>query len=339
MLLTAPSARIAFESSPMEILKPAHTELRVSRICMGTMTFGSQAGLSESQRIVDRCLDAGINFFDTANVYNQGKSEEIVGKVLGSRRSDIVLASKAFGVMGDPAEYSGLSRAAIRKAIEASLRRLGTDYLDIYYLHQPDRDTPIEETLAAMDELRKEGKIRYWATSNYSAWQICEMHWICEKEGYQKPRFAQPMYNLVARGIEQEYLALTQRMEITNVCYNPLAGGMLTGKQKVNSEPLPGTRFDGNQMYLKRYWHAEYFEAVEKLGEVAREAGLTPVQLALRWILQQPGAHCVILGASSLEQLEENLRAMETPALSSEQLEACDLVWQRLHGPTPIYNR
>ena len=193
---------------------------------MGTMTFGSQADRGESRRIVDRCLDAGINFFDTANVYNQGKSEQLLGEALGSRRKDVILASKVRGVMKVPTEHSGLSREAIRCALEASLERLQTDYLDIYYLHLPDYDTPIEESLAAIDELKREGKIRYPATSNYSAWQMCEMFTICEREGYAKPRIAQPMYNLAARGIEQEYIAFTKNYGISNIVYNPLAGGL-----------------------------------------------------------------------------------------------------------------
>lgn len=306
---------------------------------MGTMTFGSQADLEESRRITDRCFDAGINFFDTANVYNQGGSERIVGQVLGSRRKDVILASKARGAMGNPVEYSGLSREAVRKAVEASLQRLNTDYLDIYYLHQPDYDTPIEETLEVMEELRREGKIRYPATSNYSAWQLCEIHGICEKNGYAKPWIAQPMYNLTARGIEQEYLAYTNRAAITNVCYNPLAGGMLTGKQKKEVAPLPGTRFDGNDMYLKRYWHDPFFSAVDEFQAIAAKAGLSLVQLALAWILRQEQAHCIILGASRLDQLEENLKALETSPLNESQMEACDSVWRKLKGPTPVYNR
>ena len=319
--------------------KLAHTDLEVSRVCMGTMTFGSQADLDESTRIVDRSLDAGVNFFDTANVYNQGRSEEMLGRILGARRKDVVLASKVRGAMGNPTEYCGLSREAIRRGIEGSLRRLNTDYLDIYYLHQPDYDTPIEDTLDVMEELRREGKIRYPATSNYSAWQLCEMHMICNKRGYEKPWIAQPMYNLVARGIEQEYLAFTEKVGISNVCYNPLGGGLLTGKHKKGQAPMPGTRFDGNQMYLKRYWHDPYFEAVSEFEQIAKEGGISMVQLALAWLLQQKQAHCIILGASRLDQLEQNLAALETDALSPEQLAACDQVWRKLRGPTPFYNR
>lgn len=323
----------------MDKQKIAHTGLEVSRVCMGTMTFGSQADLDESARIVDRCLDAGVNFFDTANIYNQGLSEEMLGRILGARRKDIVLASKVRGAMGKPPQYVGLSREAIRKGVEASLRRLNTDYLDIYYLHQPDYDTPIEDTLDAMEELRREGKIRYPATSNYSAWQLCEMHGICEKRGYEKPWIAQPMYNLSARGIEQEYLPFTDKVGISNVCYNPLGGGLLTGKHRKGEAPLPGTRFDGNEMYLKRYWHDPYFEAVSEWEEIAKEGGISMVQLAFAWLLRQKQAHCIIVGASRLDQLEQNLAALETEALTPEQLAACDRVWRKLRGPTPFYNR
>jgi aryl-alcohol dehydrogenase-like predicted oxidoreductase len=316
-----------------------HTTLQVSKLCMGTMTFGSQVDEAEAQGIVDCCLDAGINFFDTANVYHQGRSEEILGKCLGAKRPGIVLASKARGVMGDPPRYSGLSRKAIRAAIEETLQRLRTDYLDIYYLHQPDYDTPIEETLDALHELYKEGKIRYPGTSNYSAWQICELLWSSRSKDTVPPWISQPMYNLLARGIEQEYLPFTRRFEVSCVCYNPLAGGMLTGKHDLSRGPLPGTRFDANENYQRRYWHPEYFQAVEALKKIAAKCGKSLPQLALSWIVQQPGVNSVILGASSLKQLQENLAAADGPPLESELLEECDQVWQTLRGPTPVYNR
>ena len=323
----------------MERQRLAHTDLEVTRACMGTMTFGSQADREESRRIVDRCLDVGINFFDTANVYNEGKSEQLLGEALGSRRKDVILASKAQGVMKVPTEHSGLSRDAMRCAIEASLDRLRTDYLDIYYLHMPDYNTPIEESLAALDELQREGKIRYPATSNYSAWQMCEMFAICESEGYAKPWIAQPMYNLAARGIEQEYIAFTESYGISNVVYNPLAGGFLTGKHKKGEAPLANTRFDGNQMYLDRFWHDAYFDAVTEVKSIAEDGDMAPLDLAFGWLLAQEQAHCILLGASSVDQLEQNLEALEAPPLTNEQLAACDLVWQGLRGPTPNYNR
>jgi len=323
----------------MERRTLAGTDLNVSRVCMGTMTFGSQVDEAGSRKIVDRCLDAGINFFDTANSYNKGLSEETVGKVLNGRRRQVILASKVFNKMGDEPDDSGLSRSAIYKQIDASLRRLNTDYLDIYYLHQPDYKTPLEETLDAMQNLVKQGKIRYTASSNYSAWQMCHMLWICDKNHWRPPLISQPMYNLLARGIEQEYFSFTRQFGISSIVYNPLAGGLLTGKQRRDSGPIAGTRFDKNQMYLNRYWHEANFEAVDELGKIAEGAGRSLVQLSLTWVLQQPGVDCVLLGASRMEQLEENLKAVEGKPLDKPVLEACDRVWDNLRGITPKYNR
>jgi len=321
----------------MEFRRLPGTDLNVSRLCMGTMTFGAQADLAESQRMVDCCLEEDVNFFDTANIYHQGASEEVLGKALGARRKDVVVASKVRGAMGD--EYSGLSRSAVRRAIEDSLRRLNTDYLDIYYLHQPDYDTPIEETLDVLEELRREGKIRYAGTSNYAAWQICEILWICQKKGYPPPMITQPMYNLLARGIEQEYLPFIKRFGLCSICYNPLAGGLLTGKQKRSQGPLPGTRFDGNEMYLNRYWRDQYFDAVEALQQTAEKCGRSLLEMAFAWLMHREGVDGILLGASRMEQLEENLRAARQPPLEPWVLEECDQVWQRLRGVTPVYNR
>jgi len=323
----------------MEYRILSKTDLRVSRLSFGTMTFGSQTDEGTALRIVDRCLDAGINFFDTANIYNKGLAESIVGKALKGRRSNAVLATKVRGKMGDGPNESGLSRAAIHKAIDASLRRLQTDYVDIYYLHQPDYDVPIEETLAAMDEIVRAGKVRYPAVSNYAAWQVCEILGIAEKSGFRPPYISQPMYNLLVRGIEEEYLPFCKRFGVALVPYNPLAGGLLTGKHARERGPLSGTRFDGNKLYLDRYWHDDYFAAVEELKSIAREAGKTLVELALQWLLTQPHVDSIILGASRLEQLDENLEACEGGRLNEAVLARCEAVWKRLRGITPKYNR
>jgi aryl-alcohol dehydrogenase-like predicted oxidoreductase len=315
------------------------TELRVSRLSFGTMTFGAQTDPVGAQRMVDCCLDAGINFFDTANIYNRGAAETILGKVLKGRRDKVVLASKVRGKMGNAPDDEGLSRAAISKAIDASLKRLGTDYLDLYYLHQPDYAVPIEETLDAMQGLVRAGQVRFPAVSNYAAWQVCETLWICEKRGYQPYFISQPMYNLLARGIEEEYLPFCQRFGVAVVPYNPLAGGLLTGKHSRGSGPVPGTRFDGNRMYQARYWHDDDFAAVEELRAIARGAGKTLVELALQWLLAQPLVDSIILGASRVEQLEENLKAAEGTRLEESILSRCDTVWKRLRGITPKYNR
>jgi aryl-alcohol dehydrogenase-like predicted oxidoreductase len=198
---------------------------------------------------------------------------------------------------------------------------------------------PIEETLAAMDELVKAGKVRYPAISNYAAWQVAEIHCISQKNGYQPPFVSQPMYNLLARAIEDEYLPFCERYGVAVIPYNPLAGGLLTGKHSKERKPIAGSRFDGNKMYLDRYWHDDDFAAVEELETVARDAGKTLVELALQWVLSQGQVESVILGASKLEQLGQNLKACEGPKLSSDVLERCDAVWNHLRGVTPKYNR
>jgi len=316
-----------------------HTDLEVSRLSFGTMTFGSQTGKADAVRMVHHCLDAGINFFDTANIYNKGQAEIILGKALAGRRDKVILATKVRGKMGEGPDDSGLSRAAVHKQLDASLVRLQTDCVDVYYLHQPDYAVPIEETLAALDEAVRAGKVRYPAVSNYAAWQVCEIHWICAKNGFQPPYISQPMYNLLARGIEDEYLPFCKRFGVAVVPYNPLAGGLLTGKQSRERGPISGTRFDGNQLYLDRYWHDDCFAAVEELAGIARDAGKSLVELSFQWLLSQPQVDSIILGASRLEQLEENLRACEGGRLDESVVARCDAVWKRLRGITPKYNR
>ncbi len=323
----------------MEYRKLPHVELKVSRLCLGTMTFGSQTNEAEARRMVARALDAGINFFDTANVYNHGVAEELLGKALADRRGEAILATKVRGKMGEAADESGLSRAAIRKAIDASLKRLGTDYVDLYYLHQPDDGTPVEETLAAMDELVRAGKVRFPAVSNYAAWQVAEIHCLCRAQCFQPPHVSQPMYNLLARGIEDEYIPFCKRFGVAIVPYNPLAGGLLTGKYARTRDPSAGGRFFNNRMYLDRYWHEDCFTAVEALEAAAREGDKTLVELSFEWLLAQPHVDSIILGASRFEQLEENLRACEGDPLDEKLIALCDAVWKLLRGITPKYNR
>jgi aryl-alcohol dehydrogenase-like predicted oxidoreductase len=323
----------------MEYRLLPHTDLKVSRLSFGTMPFGSQANQVTSTRMVDQCLGAGINFFDTANMYNKGLAETILGNALRGRRDRVLLATKVRNKMGEAPDDVGLSRAAMEKAIEASLRRLQTDYVDLYYLHWPDYDTPIEETLAAMDALVRAGKVRYPAVSNYAAWQVAEIHCLCNRNGYRPPYVSQPMYNLLARGIEEEYIPFCKKFEVAVVPYNPLAGGLLTGKHSPQAGPIEGTRFDKNDLYLRRYWHDDYFAAVQELGTIARQAGKTLVELSLQWLLSQPVVDSVILGASRPEQLAENLEACEGGQLDKPTLDRCDSVWKRLRGITPKYNR
>jgi len=322
----------------MEYRLLSTTDLKVSRLAFGTLTFGSSMGESTAARAVDRCLAEGINFFDTANVYNQGHAERMLGKALAGKRQNAIVATKVGFKTGVASEEAGLSRATLCRALDASLARLGTDYVDLYYLHLPDYEAPIEETLAALEEAVAAGKVRYTAVSNYAAWQVCEILWLAEKHGFRPPRVSQPMYNVLTRAIEEEYLAFCRRFNIAVVPYNPLAGGLLTGKQSRQRGPIPGTRFDANKLYLDRYWHDDYFAAVEELAAIAREARMTSVELAFQWLLAQPHVDSIILGASRLEQLEENLQACRGP-LDGALLARCDAVWKRLRGITPKYNR
>src|SRR5580700_7171913 len=325
--------------SSMETRTLQHTDLTVSRAAFGTMPFGTQADEAHCRKMVDFCMDHGINFFDTADVYNNGAAETVLGNVLKGRRDRVVLASKTGFPTSVAPDRTRLSRAEILRSIDESLTRLQTDYVDLYYLHVPDWKVPLEESLEAMDRLVRAGKVRQPACSNYAGWQVVQMLWISEKNGYRPPYVSQPMYNLLARGIEQEYLAMCRQFGVSTIVYNPLAGGLLTGKHP-RQEPIAGTRFDKNQLYLDRYWHRGYFDAVEELRAAAEREGRSLTDVALNWLLHHTAADCIILGASKLEQLEQNLAAFENGGpLSAELLAVCERVWQNLRGITPKYNR
>jgi aryl-alcohol dehydrogenase-like predicted oxidoreductase len=318
--------------------KLKHTDLEVSRFCFGTMTLGKPLDQTGTNEVIGRCLDAGINFFDTANMYNAGVAETLLGEALKGQRDKVVLASKVFYKMGDAPDQHGLSRQAILRAIDESLRRLQTNYLDIYYLHAPDHTVPIEESLETTDSLVRQGKVRYVASSNYAGWEVVEMLWLAKDRGWTAPYISQPMYNLLARGIEQEYLPMCGQFGISTVVYNPLAGGLLTGKHK-QEVFTAGTRFDSNKLYQDRYWHTEDFHAVERLRAIARLAGRSLISLSLNWLQHHTPADVIILGASSPAQLNQNLADAAEGPLPEEIVKACDQVWQDLRGPLPVYNR
>jgi len=302
------------------------------------MTFGDQVDQKEAKKMVDRALEAGINFFDTADQYSSGTSEEFLGNALEGKRDEVVVTTKVYNPMGTGPNDRGLSRKHIFDAIEDSLRRLNMDYVDLYQLHQPDYSTPIEESLSAMDKLIGDGKARYIGVSNYAAWQICEALNIQNRRNFDSLVSMQAMYNLLARGIEQELVPFIRKSGLGLMVYNPLSGGLLTGKHTKGEKPKKGTRFDLEEMYRDRYWHPLLFEAADQLSQVAEKAGLTMIELSLRWLLAQPEVTTVILGASSVDQLDENIKACEG-GLSDETLEACDEVWEDLRGPIPEYNR
>jgi aryl-alcohol dehydrogenase-like predicted oxidoreductase len=315
-----------------------NTTLAVSPFALGTMTFGGQTDEAAARSMVDLCLERGVNFIDTANVYTGGKSEAMLGRILVGRRDRVVLASKVGIKVGEAADEQGLSRAAIQKGIDESLRRLATDYLDLYYLHQPDYGVPLEESLGVMDELVRAGKVRFVAVSNYAAWQVCAMLWMAEKHNWQPVVAVQSMYNLLARRVEAELVPFCRQQNLGLIAYNPLAGGLLTGKHSP-AAPLAGSRFERMPIYRDRYWQPENFAAVAELQKIAGSVGRSLTSLAIRWLVQQPGVTSVILGASKLEHLAENLAALDDPPLTQEILASCDQVWTTLRGISPAYHR
>ena len=314
------------------------TSLKLSQLCLGTMMFGGQTREADSLQIMDYAYDQGINFFDTANTYVQGESERIVGKGLKGRRHDILLATKVRGQMGSGRNDIGLNRRNILAALEASLQRLDTDYLDLYYLHAPDYDTSLEETVETMSGLIRSGKIRYWGVSNFAAWQVADMLAICDKRSYIPPCLTQNVYNALTRGIEAEFLQFLKAHPLGLVIYNPIAGGLLSGKHAFG-QPSANTRFANNQEYYKRYWSQENFAAVEKLQAIAEVQKLSLLQLAMKWCAAQPQVTSIITGVSRLEQLKQNIASIEGEPLSAEVLAQCDEVWLSLAGTRFAYNR
>jgi aryl-alcohol dehydrogenase-like predicted oxidoreductase len=316
------------------------TGLTTSRAVLGTMTFGAQVDEASAAAMVDRCRAAGITMFDTSNNYNGGASETVLGRIVRPYRDEVLISTKAGSTVEQAdASVRGLGRAALRKAVDGSLRRLGTDYIDIYYLHRPDRSTPIEETLETLGELVAAGKIRHLGQSNFAAWQVTEINYLARLHGTPPMFVSQQMYNLLARRIEAEYVEAAETLGLTTIAYNPLAGGLLTGKHAPTATPAEGSRF-AKEMYRDRYWNDSQFGAVEQLRAVAQAAHVTLVELALRWVLSRPATGAVLLGASNAEQLESNLAAVEEPPLDDDTLEACDRVWfDLLAGAAPAYNR
>jgi aryl-alcohol dehydrogenase-like predicted oxidoreductase len=325
----------------MRYQKLGRTGLMVSELCLGTMTFGQQVNEAEAQKIIKRALEAGVNFIDTADQYVDGRTEEIVGRALKGERDSVVLATKVGAWRSGPGVNDiGLSRKHIMKEVEASLRRLGTDYIDLYYAHRPDYNTPIDETLRALDDLVHQGKVRYIACSNFRAWQLCQALWISDRHNLARFECIQTPYNLITRDIEYELLPLCASQEVGVTVYNPLAGGLLTGKHDPNKPPAEG-RFTVERLgplYTERYWSAANFEAVAKLKEIASAHGRNLTQFALAWILNSKAITSIVLGVSSLRQLEENLKATEI-TLTEEELSACDKVWQELSPPRFLYGR
>lgn len=315
------------------------TGATVSQVCLGTMTFGQQVDEPEADRILGVVMDGGVNFVDTADVYVNGESERITGNILKGKRDQIVLASK----VGSPSEdgnprTSGLHKWHVLKGVEESLQRLQTDCLDILYLHRPDRDTPVEETLEACDLLIRQGKALYLASSNHSSWKMMELSLKSENRGYTTPCVTQLPYNLITRGIEDECLEYCDAHDIGLVVYNALAAGLLTGKH-TSEKPVEGSRFEYSKMYFDRYFNDTNFQALEALQQVADHAGIGLADLSLRWLVSQPLVDSILLGASHVEQMEQNLASLKGGVLEPDILEACDHVWQQIRGSHFRYYR
>ncbi len=355
----------------MDYRKMGRTGLKVSTFCLGTMTFGRQVEEKDSFRIIHRALDAGVNFIDTADMYVNGVTEQIVGKAIKGQRHSIVLASKVGHILklgkkygeqkisgpidlARPKPFSpwqgredtsptdiGLSRKHIMQGVEESLKRLDTDYLDLYYAHMPDYDTPLEETLRAMDDLVRQGKVRYLGCSNFRAFQLAKALWISDKYNLARWDCIQPPFNLLTRDVEYELLPLCLE-EGVGVCpYSPMAAGFLSGKYEKEKGPVEGARFSLAHLgyvYNQKYWNEQNFSAVEQLKKIGEDHGKTLPQFALAWVLSHKAITSIVCGATSIEQLEENIRATGI-SVSKEEMEACDAVWHQLRPPRLFYGR
>ncbi len=312
----------------METRTLGHTGVKVSPLCLGAMMFGAWGNEDheDSIRIIHRALDAGINFIDTADVYSRGESEEIVGKALsGGRRNHVVLATKVHGTMGDDPNEFGNSRRWIVREVENSLRRLGTDWIDLYQIHRPEADTDIDETLGALTDLVHAGKVRYIGSSTFPASQIVEAQWVAERRGRERFVCEQPPYSILVREVEKDVLPTAQRHRMGVIPWSPLAGGWLSGRYRKDADAptshraarIPG-RYDmslpGNQRKL---------EAADALAKLAEEAGVTLIEMALAFVIRHPAVTAAIIGPRTMEQLESQLSAADVQ-LSDDVLDRID---------------
>jgi aryl-alcohol dehydrogenase (NADP+) len=317
------------------------TGLTVSRLCLGTMTFGSQCDEETSRAILDASAAAGITFIDTADVYpiagsaaTVGRTEEIIGRWLVGRRQDFVVATKCVGATGPNPWDRGASRKHVLDAVDASLRRLGTDYVDLYQLHHPDPQTPIDETLEALDTVVRTGRARYVGCSNFLAYQVARAIGRSEARNLVRFESVQPRYNLLFRQIERDLLPLCAEEGIGVIPYNPLAGGFLTGKHQRSGPPEGGTRFalrSAGELYRDRYWHDDEFDTVEQLGALAEKAGLSMATMAVAWVLANPTVTAAIIGASRPSQLADSVEALDKPLdpVVKESLDALTSEYRR----------
>ncbi|MEZ4728008.1 MAG: aldo/keto reductase [Caldilineaceae bacterium] len=293
----------------MEYRILGQTGVKVSRLCFGVMSFGGDADETTSAAMFKRCRDVGINFFDCANTYAGGRSEEILGKLMAPERDELVITSKVASPVGKGINDRGLSRRHIMLQVEASLRRLQTDRLDLLFVHHFDPDTPMEETLRALDHLVQQGKVLYLGVSNWSAWQIAKALGISAREGLARFQCIQPMYNLTKRQAEVEILPLALSEGVGVIPYSPLGGGLLSGKYSTSAKPTGG-RLVQNQMYAKRYAEDLYYEVAERFTAYAQERNIHPATLAVAWVMHHPAITAPIIGARNVDQLAASLDAI-----------------------------
>jgi len=322
-----------------------NTGLKVSRLCLGTMTFGYQCDEETSRNILDTAFDAGIDFIDTADMYpvgappeNFGATEEIVGRWMKGRRDQVIVATKCFFPTGPKPWDSGNSRKNVLRSIDASLTRLGTDHVDLYQIHAWDQYTPIDETLSVMDDLVRSGKVRYVGCSNVLAYQLARALGRSEALGLHKFVSVQPRYNMLFRQNERELFPLCAEDGVAVIPYNPLAGGFLTGKHQ-RGEPTAGTRFTlgfAAERYQSRYWHGHMFDVVDATKEVASESGVSTATLAVQWVLANPVVTSPIIGASRPEQLHDAIVAVGRPLDSDLKTRLDALTAEFRHGDAVV---
>ncbi len=323
----------------MDYRSLGRTGMKVSTLCLGCMMFGGKTAETDSMDIIDRALDSGINFLDTANVYSRGRSEEAVGKALqrNGKRSRIVLATKVHGTMDDvDPNASDNGRRHIIEQCEASLRRLQTDHIDLYQIHRPSSEIPIDETLRALDDLVRSGKVRFIGTSTYAAWQVMEALWVSKELGLNRFVSEQPPYHLLDRRIERELVPMARTYGIGLIPWSPLAGGFLTGKYKRNEARLADSRFTESSPWSDRNFSDKAFDILELLETMAGEKGCTPSQLALAWVAQQPGITSPIIGPRTMEQLVDNLGALNVK-VTDEDCKRLDAVALPGRATAPYY--
>ena len=314
----------------MEYTTLGRTGLQISKLCFGTMSFGNEADEATAAAMFARCREAGINFFDCANIYSQGKAEEILGRLIEGCRDELVITSKVGQSMSDSRLMTGLSRRSIMQNVEATLSRLRTDRLDVYFCHCFDAKTPIDETLGALEDLRRQGKVLYAGVSNWSAWQTALAVGRADGMGIAGLHVLQPMYNLAKRTAEVEILPLALAEKLGVIGYSPLGGGLLTGKYRGGTESKTG-RLAVSAMYATRYADAHYHAIADAFCDYAARHGVSPVTLAVAWAGAHPAMTAPIIGARDLAQLEPSLAAADMVLSAEQWREIADLA-----GPLPV---